>query len=1035
MRHGATFIVACGLLLVTLFPARSAGQTAAALDDSFAVPGSPEMVAELAGWPSKYIPRVRVMREVLRQLCLRGDTAMADALPLRTTFALLSRVDEGIRKLKLEGPVRLRADDRDRRRAWTNLFELLGYDLSFPGSSWKATAIPGREAESLRTQLRLAGFRTPEMIAAFQRGEAVPLRVPSFEAPLPLGLAGWRLITGKNLTESQVLDRLLEDRNAALLYIGFTGLDDETARFALSHPTLLADMTDNPITLAEFSRSLRVRNGKVVLPLGLEAEPLWEAVAGTPTKDPERFLSRIMASDGGRLAWFLDGVTLAPPATQRFIMGTWLPAAERVREAQHTYSVFRGSEADTRILKMPFHRLGPDLFMLLRGVALNPDGAPQGPASIEFLSRAFATTDLGNDGKNLILASPAGAQKMTAGRLLNVLADAPLRNTDARAHVFFQAQRLLAANTATTGPELGFIMRGSMRFPALADTLEQLAASPALVSAAIRRAEYFRKLQNPPALLSGLLQLQGCLSLIQSSVKSGGLEAATGRKLALSLVETAPAQDGFYRGRLLEWLDKAFLPAARLEVDDGAQTAEDVVRFAISGKSRVRTKSAFEWQGWNYAIDVPDFRAGLTRAARSAQKSAPIDAVIELEQTTAALAQATTLDQFNAAAARLEPLATRLSVLVPPPDPAAPVFDAAAIWRDTLKDMKLIKSVKNLPRVKQQQDQLEQLTDFVAASVLVSWVYATHLHLTDTPTVVEGLPNRHDLGAARKITPEREAIAWAIPIAVRGFLVLRDCPGGDPLIVCSIATQPVPGVDYHMEGSLLELDRVVGPLSLSSTVAEGVPMMNHLTVEDLQAFANTADLIGPRDDQTAREAAAAIVRGRAALAAGASFDDIRPDWRLNFAIPWARKHEPETVPFLVMPSELLMLGGAGPDLIRVWGGSGRSVSGCACLAAGAAADTENLSLRPTEGHLGLLGAELRLRLAELMAGESVPPVLSPVLFEMAAAAVADSPMAGNSRDWWPVVVASERISPNHLDDYLAILTRIGLLKLAAPTKQ
>src|SRR4029079_3422897 len=101
------------------------------------------------------------------------------------------------------------------------------------------------------------------------------------QAPLPLTPDLWTdVILQKRIDQRMLLAAILRDRNAALVYYGLSALDRETLQWMAANRNTLVHIRKYPEIFAAFGRSLRIRDGQVVVPGGADAESLWRSVAG-----------------------------------------------------------------------------------------------------------------------------------------------------------------------------------------------------------------------------------------------------------------------------------------------------------------------------------------------------------------------------------------------------------------------------------------------------------------------------------------------------------------------------------------------------------------------------------------------------------------------------------------------------------------------------------------------------------------------------------------------------------------------------------
>ena len=107
--------------------------------------------------------------------------------------------------------------------------------------------------------------------------------------PSPLPAAFWqRALRGSAANKGPLVSALLTHRNASLLYYGLLGADAGTRAFLASQPSLVDDWltSDRAAVFASHGSSIRVADGRVVVPGGAGAEPLWEMLVGDRWRCP-----------------------------------------------------------------------------------------------------------------------------------------------------------------------------------------------------------------------------------------------------------------------------------------------------------------------------------------------------------------------------------------------------------------------------------------------------------------------------------------------------------------------------------------------------------------------------------------------------------------------------------------------------------------------------------------------------------------------------------------------------------------------------
>ena len=104
----------------------------------------------------------------------------------------------------------------------------------------------------------------------------------------------------------QIINAILSQRATALLYYGLAGLNDETLAWLGAERDTLRHLLRHAGAFAAFGPSLRIQAGKVAVPGGAEAEPMWQVIVGADPAKPAAFVRRLYSDDSGALAWFYD---------------------------------------------------------------------------------------------------------------------------------------------------------------------------------------------------------------------------------------------------------------------------------------------------------------------------------------------------------------------------------------------------------------------------------------------------------------------------------------------------------------------------------------------------------------------------------------------------------------------------------------------------------------------------------------------------------------------------------------------------------
>jgi hypothetical protein len=166
------------------------------------------------------------------------------------------------------------------------------------------------------------------------------------EVPLPLDASIWReTLLARQVPDNDLIETILSDRTASLLYHGLFGLDDDTLAWLGPERDTLRVLARHSGAFSAFGTSLRVQAGKVIVPGGAEAEPIWQAIVGADPNKPAAFVRKLFEDEGGYKAWFYDSLAQLDPARLRFALGLWLPQTARIERARSLFDVFEHSGA------------------------------------------------------------------------------------------------------------------------------------------------------------------------------------------------------------------------------------------------------------------------------------------------------------------------------------------------------------------------------------------------------------------------------------------------------------------------------------------------------------------------------------------------------------------------------------------------------------------------------------------------------------------------------------------------------------------
>ena len=855
--------------------------------------------------------------------------------------------------------------------------------------------------------------------------------------PLPLTSRVWSdVVFHERLDDDEIALAILENREAALVHAGLSALDAETLEYLANDRDTLERIARRDAALfAAFGRSLKIRDGRLVVPGGEEARELWSAIADASPDEPGAFFLSLLESPGGRLAFLYDTAASLDPPAARFLLGLDLPPAERAPRFAELARVFLTAYPSWHPERRPFSRPTLDGALLFRLLRFDDEGRLAGPVWPALWTAVFEEREEGPEAGLRHETPPAGLVPLDssasvdaawlAGQVLSPLAVAGRP----RMETLLFAQRVFGDRTPADAPALVVALRGALAFPALARSLERLGSrDPDLYARATRRAASLSAIGAAGDTAVALAEFQSLLAIIERARVRGSLDGETACALASGLIAIEPDEARGYQGAIARWIDAALLPALFEATAESIESssAERAVIGALAGPRAVgppeggpynRSGEIVEWEGRRYRIDPAVAERARLEALRANQLGNDLDQVLAFCRAAAAAAAgpAGATEAIAAAAATaargLQPatLASAYATV-----PLATPQDAAR----TLMERASRGDTRGAGATAQA---LVALGDALLADALTSIAYALDLGEPDGPALASGnVALRHDFGlSARRVVAWQTLAAWEPP------------------------TEEVGG-GWHVRGSLLGLDVALARFALRGLAAEGMPPMPALNANERRTFTESAALIDPRalDDGALVAIAGAIERGRrrvnGLVANPAGFDGVADDARLSGwrreAVRWAIANDPETVPRSFSRLELLWLGGLADASLQAWGMSAVPLTGCWCVDLARPGAWEEYAGRPMTGQLATRMPDLNLRTVEEMVRLRLPAALVPGVLKVAANDLIYEAQPAHYDDWLAVVRYVDGVPAERFLDYVSALTAGGPLAPAGDAK-
>ena len=999
---------------------------------SVRVPGGVPALLKAAGLDES-LPRARALRDVIHVIydTQAGADESLDARRRRFVEYMESiSAVEALRLDRAQPPITLKqADDRAVRRRLETVAEAIGCSLEREARVYRLSADRGERQARRRADLASAGLDVDAVITSANAGQALTFALQSDEAPLPLSPEAWTpLVRVSEKLSGSLVTAILGDRSTALLYFGLLGADATTRAFYAQDPALLRAIveSDRVAVFAGCGESIRVAEGRVVVPGGAAAVPLWQDLVGEPPARPDRFIPRLLEKDGGRLASLYDTARALDGPRRTFALGSWIPNPDaRVDRFRSLYEAYSRLLAIWDPVARPLVRLLYDGSHVLTLTAVDSSGQAVGPTPVRLWRRAFDGIEVPADPAG-DLGNADSEGHVDAAWLLQAMADVgqSLAARRSRLEMWLFAQRVFSHADRASLADVFVTLRGFWRFRLMLWTLERMGIrDPALYAAAVRQADRLSRIGNRDRAAVAHALFQGSLAIVERARTARTLDVPSAEALLRSLVAVPMSEDGEFLGGVARWMTAGLLPALAERLPprgDGSEpTVEDTVLLAMAGRvlSLADSPNLGLWlEGLPYHVDLAAAEMARLRAVREKQRGVPLEVGLDLWRAASALAApGVTLARLPQAASDLDRAARAVLALA---GPGMAWLDQGSYRKEVASaadDLRKLKKPNDFRKLGRIALPFLQVADRLQSQATLSLVYATVLRDLQSTVLLDGDPApRHDwlLG-----TPEdglRPSPPW------REFEA--DRTGG-----------------WHLKGSVLGADLALASESLRRVSVDRFPSPPTLSDLEAQAIAEGVSLIVAFDHSDAdREALVGDVsRGRRRLEAvwrepnrWAEVADAMQisDFRREL-LPWAIAHEPSSVPAFISMGELAMLGrlpgdsGALPD---AWGTSGRFYDGRWGTRFPVAPAFRLLSGRKGGALIVSLVPDLVLSVAEVMHDKQVPAALTRAVLECAARDVLDEVQLQYFDDW-VTLIGHTRVVPDRLDEYLASLTAGGPL--------
>lgn len=642
----------CSLLLALfLVPA------APAAAEPVSVPGGPESIRRLLGLRA-YQPGEDFFLEVSRLLHSGSDSSSsAGGFDRRSAVASFATdLDEWRKSQGCPALLSTRPEAWDATR---RALQWLGYRIRGEGTGFEAEPLTSADALRRQAFLDVLGHSSSDTLHRLAAGQDVSVACGDGEAELPFGLAAWREtldLDEKHLNSGSAFLHFVKSVPASRMMVALHAVDARTREElrSIAEPSggyagwrLLYDKALDGFALSP--EALEIRDGRLRLPGGHAADPVWEAVVGALPSDKARFVVKLFNSGGGKSAYVADALRQLPEeAARAFVLGRSRGSDESIERFRRLYDAigpggrtFRSSARD------------PYDFTHLAGFLPAATGGeivpPGGPGLwLEALSRSRFPADEPDLAR--ALADAAGRRASPDEFLEKLLRRdvAGAAGSVPAAKPFIVVSSLVQAKPVLADPgTILLLIRGLERFHSYYAPLEDLPLDdPAIVRKYLFTLDRLDTnwTDRDAELRAGLFQTS--VELFSTFCRSGSLPDATARELFRTLLDLplfATPKAGIAAGFVDfdRWLRSGLLGALREEEsrflgkmrtealardpeDEGpkpAPTEDGLVAAALAGW---RPPAVFPWRDGSYVYDATADGAARRRAFAATQEHVPL---------------------------------------------------------------------------------------------------------------------------------------------------------------------------------------------------------------------------------------------------------------------------------------------------------------------------------------------------------------------------------------------------------------------------
>jgi hypothetical protein len=333
------------------------------------VPGPLRSFLRMAGISQKVSPD-EVLPLLAQNVVIRGYRGWGNDSQPTEYMTLLRRYVQQARELRniaAAGQGSIRVDTCEQVQP---VLAILGYKLR--GGCGQDMVLETADAQ--RAFLTLdSGFPLTALEQALAEKKPFAYEYPSTQVPVLFTQEDWINVRGAYAGHrGDVIDALLVDPMLARIYWSFGRMDNETRDF-LKQSVGISQLLRSAPVFDFYGTQLLVRSGRVVVPGGAAAEPVWQELVGGSVTNPADFILKLMAKDQGWLAAYYDSLSRATSEQQRYFV--------EPKRLHNFYEALRAGDPNPSPAR-PVFRSDPGMMLLINCLQFDAHGVPVVPGGL-----------------------------------------------------------------------------------------------------------------------------------------------------------------------------------------------------------------------------------------------------------------------------------------------------------------------------------------------------------------------------------------------------------------------------------------------------------------------------------------------------------------------------------------------------------------------------------------------------------------------------------------------------------------------------